>query len=420
MAERYIKKLNQLKYVLYLAVIAALLLLYWYLTRSFVAAEIQPINAKITIDNAPMPVNRYGAGKKIVTPGKHVVKVEADGYIAISNEIKLRRGGRTSLDIKLKKIPEMVLVEEGARFLSRGKDQNEIFYLDQAGKTLNRAVLSVEEGKIAVKKEPITNPRLGDIEKIIWSPNKDLALFKKKEGSFLFDFKKYDFVNQTEALWGKEIGEIAWSPDNSKIAYYYSQSNGEKTLIFSNIMNTEKTRVANLADAGITDPILRWSPDSDYLMLIPRNQDYSTDKIYIYNISSGSLNKITETGDQVDADFSPDGKKIIYTTYSKDSGGGDPFVLSIMNNDGSEKRNLGIRSEVSKVEWSSDQKGIYVSEYDKNSGVETFSSLNLDEKQKINVMKGYSQKRVDKLLLTVDNKVMLFENSDGIYAFNLE
>jgi hypothetical protein len=258
-----------MKYTLLLIVVAAVLGLIWFLNQSFVTVTISPVTAKLTVDNAPLLVSRKGVGKVTLMPGKHTVKVEAENFLSISQEVSLKRGQKVNLKYTLKEKPEIISIESSAKFLSIGKDSNEVFYLNSSGTTLYRAGLTLgENNKINSVKNPITGARLSGINQIIWSPNKDLAIFKKNDGAYLFDFKKYDFVNQTENLWSKDVGDIAWAPDNSKIAYFYAPS-GEKSLMFANVANTEKTRVADLTDFSIDDPYLAWSPDSRYLIVIP-------------------------------------------------------------------------------------------------------------------------------------------------------
>ena len=417
--QNHIQKLNQIKYLLLSVVIAALLGLIWFLNQSFVTVTISPVTAKLTIDNAPLLVSRKGVGKVTLMPGKHTVKVEAENFLSINQDVSLKRGQKVSLKYTLKEKPEIVSIEPGAKHLSIGKDSNEIFYLNSSGTTLYRAGLTLDENnKINTVKNPITAERLSGINQIIWSPNKELAIFKKNNGAYLFDFKKYDFVNQTENLWSSDVGDIAWAPDNSKIAYFYAPS-GEKSLIFANAANTEKTRVANLADFNIDNPYLAWSPDSRYLVVIPRNKNYDDNKIYLYDTYSGTLKAISEIGDQISAKFSPDSGKIIYSSYSKGTGNTDPYIISVMNKDGSLQKNLDIRTNTDNVVWI-DNTNILAAEYSRSESNANFLSRDLTKDTGQETVQSVNSKIVNEVLLASDNAIALYENADGVFGFKLK
>lgn len=403
---------------------SALFGLYWFLTHSFMEVSINPKDALVTINNAPVKVGALGRIKRTLTPGDYNLRVEADGYIAFIQNVTLKRSKKSTIAVALKEIPEPTVLAENAALLAKDKEFNTFYYLGESGKTLYKAISNVDEdGLIQLKTLlPVTEPRLSGIEEIIWSPNKDLALFRKKDTINLFDFKKYDFVNQTETPWGKDISSIAWAPDNSKIAYYYAPGNGEKSLIFANLSNTEITRVANLAEMGLNNPLLRWSPDSEWLLVVPRNSpDYEKNKVYLFNAYSRTFKVITETGSQVDAIFSPDSNQVLYATYSKGSNNPINTVISVMDKDGSNKRALDVRAELRKVVWQKDSKNLIVASYNEAKHQESIFGYNIDTKQKtdfsINALgDGY----INNIAISDDNKIVIYEAKGGIYALKIE
>lgn len=417
--KNHIKKLNQIKYILLLIVLAAVLGLIWFLNQSFVTITIAPAEAKLTVDNAPLLVSRKGVGKTNLSPGTHTIKVEAENYLTLSEEITFKRGQKISLHYSLKEKPEITTIEAGARMIASGKEADEIFYLNSAGTTLFRAKLSVsEDNKITALSTPITSARLSGINQIVWSPNKELAIFKKTDGAYLFDFKKYDFVNQTENLWSKDSGDIAWAPDGSKIAYFYAPG-GEKSLMIANADNSQKTRIANLADYNIDNPFLAWSPDSQYLIIVPRNRDYGTNKIYTYDTYSGSLKELTDVGNQIQAKFSPDSSKLIYSTYSKGTGDTDPYVISLINKDSTEQKSLEIRTNTDNVVWV-DNNTLLASQYSRSENSVTFYIKDLTKINEQETVQSQKTKIVNRLLLARDNTIAIYENADGVFGFKLK
>ncbi len=418
--ETYVKKMNRIKYLIFIVIVLAIFSLLWLVSRSFATIKISPASAKLTIDNAPVYVNRSGVARITIKPGTHLIKVESEGYLSLSEELNFGRGSKVTYSLTLKEKPKISTIEQNAQFLATGKNSDEILYLDPTGKTIFKAKLSLgDEQKIITAKLPITSDRLSGIRDIIWSPNRDLALFKKDDGYYLFDFQKYDFVHQTETFWGKDIGDVAWSPDNSKIAYYYAPATGERSLIFANITNSEITRIINFNDYKIENPFLSWSPDSEYLIIIPRGTNYSENKIYLYDTYSGTLKAITDLGSQINAKFSPDSNQILYATYNKISDEFDPFVLSIMNKDGTNQKNLNIKTDVKSSAWLNSTT-LLAAQYNRSGSNETFYRYDLGQKEPAEAIESVASKLVNSISVILDGSVVIYQSSDGIFGFRLK
>lgn len=414
-----IKKLTRSIYLVAMVVIIAFLLVLLFLTRSFVSIKVNPGASTILIDgNKTIASN--GLIRKFTTPGPHLVEVSRAGYIGISQKVNFGRGITKSLKITLKPTPKPLAISENAKFLNKGNDFSDAYFLSDT--TFHKIIVKADsDQKVKVSEDrAISGPSIPEVDEVTWSPLKDLALLKTSDYVTLFDFKKYDFVNQTNEDWGQNVGSIAWSPDNSKIAYYYAPTTGEKSLIFSNITNKDFTRMLNFKDYDINDPILRWSPDSEWLLIIPRNDDPSGNKIYVFNAYSRELTEIADTGNQLDAMFSPDGNKIIYSTYSTDQEGPIDSVLSVMDKDGSNKKSLGIKANLSKITWSKDSQHIVVATYDYGTKKESLFRFNTETKEKDGfVITDLGDIFIHSLMLTDDNKVVIYQDNSGIYSINV-
>jgi len=403
----------------------ALLLLFWLFSRSFVAFRVTPGQATFSVDNAQIGLTAAGIARSNLSPGTHTVKISADGYIGQSFDISFKRGFMKEVDISLKKLPAPLEVSAGAQFLSRGSDFNDGYYLGNDGKTIFKIKydLDATSGNVTVaENKAITDARLSTISEIIWAPTHQLALLRKTDGSVnLFDFMKYDFVHQTETPWGSGVGSAAWAPDNSEIAYYYAPGTGERSLILTNVLNTAPERVADLNDNNIENPILRWSPDSQWLLVIPRNADTSKNNVYLFNVYSRTFKQLTTSGNQVDAIFSPDGNKILYSTLSNDPNSPIQTVISVMNLDGTNQRALKLRAEISKIVWSPDSKNIVVAAFDNTAKAETIFQYdtNLDESTGFVLSNLSVSGGIQSIALSSDGKIVLYETADGIFAVDI-
>ncbi|HOX41408.1 MAG TPA: hypothetical protein PK263_04390 [bacterium] len=417
-----INKLKRSIAVALLIIVFAIVILFVFFSRSFASLTVLPSSASLSIDGEKITLTDAGIGKKNVVPGVHHIEAQAEGYVGQNFDLEFKRGFMRNVSIELKKIPEPVSISTKATFLSKGRDFNDSFYLSSDGKTIYHMKAGVgDDGALQVlENRPITNNRLSNIKEIIWSPTKELALFRKNDASItLFDFMKYDFLNQTEIPWGTNIKSVAWSPDNSRIAYVFEPGNGERSIIFSNITNTEMTRVLSLEEKGLDNPILRWSPDSRRLLLINQSVDPTMNNIYVFDSYSKKLTQVTDTGNQIDAQFSPDGNMILYSTFSKSPETPTSSVLSVMNIDGSDKQALGIRAELSKAVWK-DNKSILYATFNTETKKESIAGFSVVDKQPDGFVIGDLGKVfIETMMLSSDSKFLLYQTSEGIYALKV-
>ena len=395
--------------------VLAIILLIIVLRESFLSVNISPANATVTIDDSVLNLNSVGKVQTILSPGDHVINAEADGYDGYLKNFTLKEGSFKTISVNLNETGKIITVEKGGQFLDSSLDSKSILYLSADGKILYKEYLSLDDkGNIQTNVIAMTDAKLSGIEGIIWSPELNLALFQKAGGNVdVFDFQKYDFVHQTETLWGQNIGSIVWAPDNSDIAYVDTANN---LLYLSNISHSDQRAILNFSNYDITNPILRWSGNGQYLVVISRNSDYNKDKIYLYNTFTNQMNELTNIGDQVDATFSPDSKKILYTSYSKTGDNSDPNILSIMNLDGSNKQSLDLRTTIDKIDWKKDGVNFLVGSLNTKKNQEEISNfdtgiLKIDGNYKI------LPSGIPSLVKLVDDdKIIVYETNQGIFA----
>ena len=337
--------------------VLALLIYFLFFLYARVSVDVEPKNAVVMLDNASIP-NSDGKASTRAKLGKHTIKVEADDYIGFKEEITLTRGKSYSKKITLAKAPEPTEIAGSAE--NAAIAGNEIFYQDGGDKLIYKALVEFSADEIKIKSKEAITAKPIDAERIIWSPTKELLLLKRGASVNLFDFKKYDFIHQAEVLFGNNIGDIAWAPDNSRIAYYYAPPTGERSLIFSDKTNQTIYRAANLAEMKIENPYLAFSPDSAWLAVIPRNQNYAENKIYLMNIYTKELKAVNDASNQKEAIFSADSKKIIYSTYSTDPNNPAHRDLSVINLDGSDNKSLNIAARATDLRYWNDPAKIFL------------------------------------------------------------
>jgi len=404
-------------------------ILFAILSRSYITLNISPSDSIVRINNAPVSINSSGQTKLKVKPGNTYITVEAEGYIGQNQTMELKAGKNYDISIILKKNPVAITDEIGLTqnsnisFISNADEENSIFYLSDNGTALYKAKFQVNDEEITLEyNQKISNPSLSGIKDIIWSPNKNAALFKKQDGVYFFDLKKYNLVSQEEVKYGEYIGDIAWSPNDSKIAYYYAPPSGEKSLIFANKTNTEMTRVANFLEMGIENPYLKWSPDSEWLIVIPRNKDISTNKIYLFNTYSRSFTIVNDSGNNVEAIFSKDNNDIFYTVYSPDPTNPVKTELNVMKANGDNKKNLDIKALIARLTvFNSNNNNIIISTYDTKKQRESLFAYDVNKKD----FSGFKifmpeKKYISEIIVSDSDDLVFYLSENMLYALSLK
>lgn len=380
--------------------VAALILFLLYISRAYTQINVTPRNAQVFIDGKLLKVNSKGVYKKALSPGKHDVLVSLDKYVGEAQPYTFKRGIKRKISFNLKEMPKPELIEKKGKFLYVNEDN--FYYLNGNANTLFKGTYNKEKSKLEIL--PITNPTLANIKDITLSPNEELALLRKSNNDLnLFDFKKYDFINQTEILWGQNIGSVAWSPDNSKIAYFYG-TNEEKTLMFSNIANTERQRILNFENFEISNPTFHWSPNSQWLAIIPKNKDKETNKIYLFNTFNRMLNELTTGGNFSDAAFLSDSKLI----GIKNDG-----TSIFIDKENKIERELDFKTASENIQLSKDFS------YVLNSKNSLFRIDNAAEKNGLVIGK-LADKNVELSAVLNEGKIIIYQTTDGIFSLNIQ
>ncbi|TYL51512.1 hypothetical protein FXB39_09850 [Nocardioides sp. BGMRC 2183] len=101
------------------------------------------------------------------------------------------------------------------------------------------------------------------------------------------------------------MGEVAWSPDGTRLAYWADSPSGPSPAAFVYDLRTEETQKVGELRAGVADP--EWSPDGHALLL--REGGEAGDLVSV-DLEDGSR---TPLPDLFNARWSPDGTQLVGT-----------------------------------------------------------------------------------------------------------
>lgn len=322
------------------------------------AITVSPTTSQITLDGTTVFGNTI-----TTTPGEHTVKVRSNGYVTYEKKLDFQRAKTTTLSVLLKPIPSPIALSSDVTNDPSFVKKSDVYFLGNHGKTLYRT--RINEGQATVRVEPITPDTLSDVKKVIWRPDTEVVFLKQSDGIYLYDFMRYDLLNQTKRLWGTNIDEAIWDPKGILVAYTYYGPNNEQSLVFADVQNKNISRVANLVKENIDHPLISWSPNGEQILLVSRSAQKKTNYLYIFDIFTKKVTQVTDTGEVEGAQWSPDGTKIAYTAPGRDSEGKEATTVWMANADDSGIRPLNVPvTSISKVAWSNDSKSLIVAAID--------------------------------------------------------
>lgn len=337
-------------------VLVAAWTLYWYYLRSpQLSLTLSPAQAVVKVDSAS------GHAKQSISVGSHTIEVSADGFVPYKKTVTLDRTQVLNLSVLLKPIPTPLIlsnnVEDHPSFVHR----TEVFFLGNGGKTLYRTLSTAGQTNLHI--DPMTPDTLSDINKVVWKPDGSVAMLKRSDGVYLYDFMRYDLLHQTNTLWGTNIDDMVWDPSGNQLAYTYYGANNEQSLKFADIQNKNVSIVANLAKENIDHPTLSWSPDGQAILLISNSAQKKTNYLYSMDVVTKKITQVTDTGEVSGAKWSPDSKHIAYIAPGHNQSGANVALVWVAEADGSGITPLNAAaSDSTKVTWNNDSASLVVAE----------------------------------------------------------
>lgn len=130
---------------------------------------------------------------------------------------------------------------------------------------------------------------------------------------------------------GKLSIDLCWSPSGKQIAYSSQVAKRKYDIFTVDANGSNSQRIA----AG-TNPI--WSPDGKRILFLIHDEEIptKTTEIHVVDIESGKQQQVSVKAGYVRlVGFSPDGKKVLHTSYENST-----YSLCIMDSDGSNTMNL--------------------------------------------------------------------------------
>ncbi len=256
-----------------------------------------PRDSVIMVDN-----QMVSSGQTRVTRGTHKIEVAKTDYATNVYSVSIWGGQTKEIAAKLTPLPKAVSLLDNSTTLDISADNKSLLTAGNQGRTFYEFQLSTNE------KTAISKLDFGQVKRVKWSPNRELAYIWREDGdSGMVDFKRYDLVNQEYKSWGKDNLDLAWSPTGDEVVYIYKPGSGEVSLMKSDLQNNNKERLADLRQITLTNPTMEWASDNKKLIIFDKN-------IYIFDFYTKEIKPLTSNGEVVFGRLSPNDNIVAYTT----------------------------------------------------------------------------------------------------------
>lgn len=287
-------------------VVVLALVLRWKTGRLIVKISPPEIQKQVQLtltDEKRQPVSAHFIPQKDGTliaslqPGRYVLEASHPDYVYQEKPILIWGGRSVLADFNLVKIPKIELLASKSRNLKNWFAGKGIVYQDLNKKKL----MNISAGEA----NELTPPSFGEVEEIVWQPERNLAIIRKENGETgLYDFARYDLVHQEYHPWANDINSVTWRPDGERVIYVLKNKK-EDSLIKANKDNSEPERLLDLTTAGLNNPQLVWSPSEDRIILVEND-------VYKFNVITKELTKIINEQNVSSLLFSPDGERMLF------------------------------------------------------------------------------------------------------------
>ncbi|MEK7598855.1 MAG: hypothetical protein AAB474_00150 [Patescibacteria group bacterium] len=249
-----------------------------------------------------------------------------------------------------------------------------------------------------------------------WSPDASRAILKYfVEGDVRIISAEFKATSTQAVVLPASLTSLAWAPDRDRIVYLLPSENGSRTVG----ADPDNTKQKEITGSPFQDWEISW-PEKNTLSYLSRPSGIALGFLFKYDLEKGIFEKVIGGVYGLEAGWSPDGQKIIYSAY--DAGGQKPklFFYDVKNKIAGDLETATLASKCvfaktkKSVYCAADQnppQALYPDEWlrGKVSFVDIFWEINLEtgEKKIIN-SEGFFD--INRIGISADDKFLYFSN----------
>ncbi len=173
------------------------------------------------------------------------------------------------------------------------------------------------------------------------------------------------------------INDMDWGPTGKTVALVIERtSDGRNGIYFFSMRTHRLTQLKGVSAPKRSISSLDWSRDGKSIIFVASEADahglLSMADLYRIGPDGTGLRRLTNTPtlDESNAAWSPDSRRLLYSSHRPAMCGGSVFISSA---DGSDPRRVPVRCQTDWATWSADGRGLLVQDYDRQGNELLFS-----------------------------------------------
>lgn len=209
-----------------------------------------------------------------------------------------------------------------------------------------------------VSQTPLTDAIYKDVQQITWSPDGSKAILQFPDNSKIL----YDFANKKQTTLPKELNNFSFSPHADQMVSKFLDAVDAQNqwLVITKPDGSQSQTVEQLGqNAAYVTPA--WSPNDQIVATYQKVINGTQSQIIFLGPNGENLPSVNVPGLGFTPNWSPDGRRLLYSTYS-DNTNGNPHLF-IMNGSpdslGSGQMDLGIDTTADKCAFSPNGYALY-------------------------------------------------------------
>lgn len=162
-------------------------------------------------------------------------------------------------------------------------------------------------------KTPLSDTAYPDVQSVTWAPNGNQAILTFPDGSKVL----YDFTTKKQTTLPAELNDFSWSPDSGQLAAKYldPQNTENQWLVVSKPDGTQSQTAEHLG-ANANQVTVNWSPNNQIIASYTKSVSGNQQQIIFLGANNENFPAVDVNGRGFLPNWSPDGRKVLYSTYS--------------------------------------------------------------------------------------------------------
>ena len=199
---------------------------------------------------------------------------------------------------------------------------------------------------------PLSNQRFPGVESVAWAQSGSKAVLEFPDGSNIL----YDFDNQKQISLPRAAQEFSFSPDENQIAYEYIGINEDDRWIVVSDDNGQGQRLVQPLGNQSGNVQVDWSPTKKIVATFREPTSSAGDEVFFIGLNGENFLSLQTNGLGFQSKWSPQGRQVLYSVYSKDSNYNNILHIAGADGDniGANNRSLPLQTTPDKCAFASE------------------------------------------------------------------